>query len=141
MNVTTDIIEDQPGVNDYLGLVIALIGFASIAIIGGMLRCRYKHNRQKSTVSEKDRQDDKANLQEKAETTPPINILLISKDFLAEARNSFGSGNPALVREQQESMGSMSNNANRESSSNEHDMEFVNHAPLPPPLNHGEFYV
>merc|ERR1712086_117782 len=66
-------IEDQPGVNDYLGPVIAAAVIVLIAIIGGMLSWykRYR-NLQKSTLSEKDLQDDKDKSQKKRETTPPI---------------------------------------------------------------------
>merc|ERR1712194_718033 len=63
-------IEDQPpDVKDYIGPVIATV-IVLIAIIGGMLS-RYKRyrNLQKSTLSEKDRQDDEDKLQKKQETT------------------------------------------------------------------------
>jgi len=107
-----------------------------IAIIGGML-VRYKRyrNLQKSTLREKDRQDDKDKSQKKRETTPPIdggphehNTMQKATDLLAKHRDSLGSGDPAFV---QGSMGSISSNSNCDSSSNEHDMEFGNHAPLP----------
>merc|ERR1712194_675128 len=122
-------IEDQPpDVKDYIGPVIATV-IVLIAIIGGMLS-RYKRyrNLQKSTLSEKDRQDDEDKLQKKQKTT----------DHLAKVRNSLGSGNPELV---QGSMGSMSSNSNCDSSSNEHDMEFGNHAPLSPNDGEYEYYV
>ena len=117
-----------------------------IAIIGGMLS-RYKRyrNLQKSTLSEKDRQDDEDKLQKKQETTLPTygvsqvdNTMQKATDHLAKVRNSLGSGNPELV---QGSMGSMSSNSNCDSSSNEHDMEFGNHAPLSPNDGEYEYYV
>ena len=125
-------IEDQPGVNDYLGPVIVAAVIVLIAIIGGMLS-RYKRlrNLQKSTLSEKDRQDDKDKLQKKHETTLPTygdTTMQKATELLAKVRNSLESGNPAMV---QGSMGSISSNSNCDSSSNEHDMEFGNHAPLP----------
>ena len=139
-------IEDQPGVNDYLGPVIVAAVIVLIAIIGGMLS-RYKRlrNLQKSTLSEKDRQDDEDKLQKKQETTLPTyrvsqvdNTMQKATDHLAKVRNSLGSGNPELV---QGSMGSMSSNSNCDSSSNEHDMEFGNHAPLSPNDGEYEYYV
>ena len=131
-----EFIEDRLGVKDYLGPVIAVM-IVLIAIIGGML-VRYKRyrNLQKSTLREKDRQDDKDKSQKKRETTPPIdgvpqeqdNTMQKATDLLAKFRDSLGSGDPAFV---QGSMGSISSNSNCDSSSNEHDMEFGNHAPLP----------
>ena len=131
-----EFIEDRLDVKDYLGPVIAVM-IVLIAIIGGML-VRYKRyrNLQKSTLREKDRQDDKDKSQKKRETTPPIdgvpqeqdNTMQKATDLLAKFRDSLGSGDPAFV---QGSMGSISSNSNCDSSSNEHDMEFDNHAPLP----------
>ena len=153
MNVTPGVIEAQtafiedqpPDVKDYIGPVIATV-IVLIAIIGGMLS-RYKRyrNLQKSTLSEKDRQDDEDKLQKKQETTLPTyrvsqvdNTMQKATDHLAKVRNSLGSGNPELV---QGSMGSMSSNSNCDSSSNEHDMEFGNHAPLSPNDGEYEYYV
>ena len=144
MNVTTGVIEDQtafiedqpPDFDDYIGPVIPAV-IVLIAIIGGMLsRCKRYRNLQKSTLREKDRQDDKDKSQKKRETTLPIDggphedntMQKATTDLLAKFRNSLGSGNPELV---QGSMGSISSNSNCDSSSNEHDMEFGNHAPLP----------